>query len=308
MQNTHLSHFLSPKYWPTWLGLGFFRIVSILPLPVIAVLGQSVGLLFYLLGASRRRIALRNISVCFPELAAPEWRKINRQHYQMAGQSLFTAPMNWWVSKKRFNRMVTVYGREDYDKALASGRNIIILAPHFAALDVAGYTLAQERPMLTMYQYAKNGLVDEVVKRGRLRYGGELVERKASMRKLVRAIRKGRPFYYLPDQDAGRKGLFVPFFHELAATYSMLGKFAEMTDALVIPCRTRIKPWGQGYDVFLSPPLEQFPSGDELKDTTRMNQEVANLIRPNPEQYFWVHKRFKTRPLDDGEQGVKFYK
>ncbi|MBL4671424.1 MAG: lysophospholipid acyltransferase family protein, partial [Arenicella sp.] len=221
MQSTRLSSFLRPKYWPTWLGLGLLRVVSFLPLPIIAGLGQFVGLLFYIFGASRRRIALRNISVCFPELAAHEWRKINRQHYQLLGQSLFSVPMNWWISKKRFNRLVTVHGREDYDQALASGRNVIILAPHFSALDVAGYTLAQERPMLSMYQYAKNGLVDEIVKRGRLRYGGELVERKAPMRKLIRAIRKGRPFYYLPDQDAGRKGLFVPFFHEVASTYSV---------------------------------------------------------------------------------------
>jgi len=297
VQTTPLSSFLGPRYWPTWLGLGFFRVMSFLPLPLIAILGQGVGILFYTLGTSRRRIALKNISVCFPELTAHEWRKINRQHYQMAGQALFTVPMNWWISKQRFNRLVRVHGREEYDQALASGRNIIILAPHFAALDVAGYILAQERPMLTMYQYAKNGLVDEIVKRGRARYGGELVERKAPMRKLIRSIRAGHPFYYLPDQDAGRKGVFVPFFHELAATYSVLSKFAGMTDALVIPCRTRIRPWGRGYDVFLSPPLENFPLGDELKDTARMNEEVAMLIRPNPEQYFWVHKRFKTRPL-----------
>lgn len=154
--------------------------------------------------------------------------------------------------------MVTVHGRKGYDQALASGCNIIILAPHFAALDVAGYILAQERPMLTMYQYAKNGLVDEMVKRGRMRHGGELVERKAPMRNLIRAIRKGQPFYYLPDQDAGSKGVFVAFFHELASPYSVLGKFSEMTNALVIPCRTRSRPWGRGYDVFLSPPLDNF--------------------------------------------------
>ena len=308
MQSKPLSSFLSPRYWPTWLGLGFFRALSFLPLPVTAVLGQSVGLLFYALGSSRRRIALKNISVCFPELSAHEWRTINRRHYQMAGQALLATPMNWWISQKRYNSLVTVHGREDYDTALASGRNIILLAPHFAAIEVPGHILAQERPMLSMYQYSKNGLVDEVVRRGRSRFGGVMVERKASMRNLIRAIRKGHPFYYLPDQDAGSKGVFVPFFHELASTYSMLGKFAEMTDALVIPCRTRIRPLGRGYDIFLNPPLENFPSGDEVKDTARMNDEVANLIRPNPEQYFWVHKRFKTRPIDKGGKGVNFYK
>ena len=308
MKKTPLNLFLGPKYWPTWLGLGFLRALSILPLPLLAVLGNFVGLLFYYLGASRRRIALKNISVCFPEYSLKKCKKINRQHFMVVGQSVFATPMHWWISDKRFNNLVSITGRESYDAALRANKNIIILAPHFAALDVAGYVLAQERPMVTMYQYAKNGLVDEIVKRGRLRFGGVLVERKEPLRNLIRAIKKGQPFYYLPDQDAGRKGVFVPFFHELAATYSMLGKFAEMTDSVVIPCRTRTKPWGQGYEVILGDPLPDFPDGDELTDTARMNIAVADLIRPNPEQYFWVHKRFKTRPQDEMEQGVKFYK
>jgi len=284
------------------------RLVSFLPLPLIAFIGQSLGFLFYCLIGSRRRIAFRNISVCFPSMSDAERRKVNRRHFRLLGQSLFTTPMHWWISKARFNRLVTIRGREFYDEAIASGRNIIILAPHFISLDVAGLRLAQERPMLTMYQYAKNGLADEIVKRGRLRYGGVLVERKAPMRSLIRSIRKGHPFYYLPDQDAGRKGIFVPFFYEQASTFSVLGKFAEMTDALVVPCRTKIKPWGMGYEVTLLPPLANYPTGDELADTARMNEEVADLIRPDPGQYFWVHKRFKTRPPKEKTTGVNFYK
>lgn len=308
MKKTPLSTFLSPRYWPTWFGLGILRLLSLLPLPVLAILGRVIGWLFYYLGASRRKVAYKNIRVCFPEFTEQQCKEINRQHYYLAGQSIFTVPMNWWISKKRFNKLVTIKGREAYDQALADNKNIILLAPHFAALDVAGLRLAQERPMLTMYQYAKNGLVDEIVKRGRLRYGGVLVERKEPLRNTIKAIRKGHPFYYLPDQDAGRKGVFVPFFHELASTYSVLGKFATMTNAVVIPCRTRAKPWGQGYEVVLGQALRNFPSGDDVQDTTVMNQAVADLIRPNPEQYFWVHKRFKTRPPEEMEQDVKFYK
>ena len=307
MQHRSLSSFLGPRYWPTWLGLGFLRLLSFLPLPVVAAFGQGVGLLFFTIGGARRRIAAKNISACFPELSVREVASINRRHYQMAGQALFATPMNWWISKARYNRLVTVHGRDDYDAALNAGRNIILLAPHFAAIEIPGHMLVQERPMLTMYQYAKNGLVDEIVRRGRTRFGGVLVERKAPMGSLIRAIRKGHPFYYLPDQDAGKKGVFVPFFHQLASTYSVLGKFAKMTDAVVIPCRTCIRPWGRGYDVYLESALENFPTGDEIKDTTRMNQEVANLIRPNPEQYFWVHKRFKTRPPEECDKDVKFY-
>lgn len=283
------------------------RAFSFLPLPVLAALGHCLGLLAYSLGASRRRIAFKNISVCFPEKTAAECRRINRQHYTLIGQSVFTVPANWWIAKRRFNRRIEITGREHYDEALASGRNIIVLAPHFIGFDAAGFSLAQERPLLSMYQYAKNGLMDEIIMRGRLRYGGELVERKAPMRSLIRAIRKGHPFYYLPDQDAGRKGVFVPFFHEQASTYAVLGKFAQLADALVIPCRTRIKPWGQGYEVVMEAPLQEFPTNDEMLDTQLMNQVVADLIRPHPEQYFWVHKRFKTRPPSEQDKALTFY-
>lgn len=284
------------------------RALSTLPLPVIAVLGQTLGTLFYFLIGSRRKIAFVNISRCFPEKSAAQCRRINRRHFQLLGQSIFTTPMHWWIPKQRFNRLVRLQGMEHYEQALSKQQNIILLAPHFISLDVAGLRLAQDQPLLTMYQYAKNQLVDEVVKRGRLRYGGELVERKAPMRNLIRAIRKGNPFYYLPDQDAGRKGIFVPFFHEEAATFSVLGKFAEMTNAVVIPCRTRILPWGAGYEVTLQPPMQDYPIGDERVDTALMNEAVADLIRPHPEQYFWVHKRFKTRPPAQRAEGVNFYK
>ena len=262
-----------------------------------------MGSIAYLLIGSRRKIAFKNISACFPELDAADCRKINRQQFRYAGQTVFTNPMNMWLSAKRFRRLVEINGAEEYRHALAEERNVILLAPHFIAIDVAGLALSQERPVISMYQYAKNKLVDVVIKRGRSRYGGVLIERKEPLRKVLRIISKGDPFYYLPDQDAGRKGIFVPFFHELASTTPALAKFAAASRALVIPVRTRIKPWGQGYEVVLGKPLQDFPSGDEYKDTERMNRQIEKMIRQTPEQYFWVHKRFKTRP--PGEE--KFY-
>ena len=157
--------------------------------------------------------------------------------------------------------------------------------------------------MASMYQYSKNTLVDEVMRRGRLRFGGLLFERKQPLLRLLKAIRSGHPFIYLPDQDAGRKGVFVPFFNELASTIPALGKFAGATQAIVIPCRTQIKPWGRGYEVVFYPPMENFPVGDDITDTTAMNNVIADMVTDNPEQYFWAHKRFKTRP----EGAAKFY-
>lgn len=303
MPRKSLTHFLGPRYWPTWLGLGIVRVIGFIPLPVIATFGYLLGYLFYVLGRSRRKIALTNIGACFPELSIAEQKRINRNHFMYAGQMVFASSMNWWSSVRRFNNWVSLHGREHYDKALANDQRIILLAPHFLALEVGGIYLAQERPITSMYQYSKNTLMDELIRRGRLRFGGTLIERKDPLRKLLTLIRTGQPFYYLPDQDAGRKGVFVPFFHSLASTIPMLGKFAKMTDAVVIPCRTEIKPWGLGYKVVLGEPMRDFPLGDDGQDATRMNQEIEQMVRESPEQYFWAHKRFKTQPKNN----PKFY-
>ena len=279
------------------------RLITLLPLRVLAAVGHGVGMLAYHLGASRRNIALKNIKACFPEISDEEANRINKDHFSYVGQSIFTVPANMWISKDRFKSRIELDGREHYDQALADGKNIILLAPHFIGLDAGGLTLGFEREAMSMYQYAKNTLMDEIIKRGRSRFGSHLIERKAPLRQVIKLIRRGLPFYYLPDQDAGRKGIFVPFFHLLASTTPALGKFAKLSKAVVIPVKTRVKPKGAGYQVTLGEPLKDFPSGDDIADTTAMNQAIETMVRSMPEQYLWVHKRFKTRPEGD----AKFY-
>lgn len=276
-----------------------------LPLPVLAVIGYIIGSLFYLLQASRRKIALKNLTVCFPETEQSELKKINFLHYCMLGHSVMTACMNWWISPARFDRLVSISGREDYDAAIAEGRNIVLLSPHFMSLEVSGLALQRERPMIGVYQYMKNGLMDTMALRGRQRFcpGGLMFERKQPLRSLLRVLRKGYPMSYSPDQDAGGKGVFVPFFHTLASTTPALAKFILTTNAVVIPCRNEILPWGKGYKVELGLRIEGLASGDEEKDTAAMNRAIESMIRKAPEQYLWVHKRFKTRPEGD----AKFY-
>ncbi len=211
--------------------------------------------------------------------------------------------MNWWMNEKRFDRLVTIEGREHYDQALAQGKNIILLTPHFLAIEISGLALQRERPMIGIYQYMKNTLMDTVAKEGRTRFAkdGLMFERKEPLRKLLRWIRKGHPMSYSPDQDAGRKGVFVPFFHPLASTTPALAKFVLTTKAVVIPCMTQIRPWGQGYRVILGKEKTGLASGDEIKDTTAMNRVIEEMVRVQPEQYLWVHKRFKTRPETETE-------
>lgn len=301
-----LKTYFSPRYWPTWLGLALLRLLSMLPLPILAVIGYVVGTLFYLLQGGRRKIALKNLKVCFPEKQESELKRINWLHYCMLGHSVMTACMNWWISPARFDRLVTISGREDYDAAIKEGRNIILLSPHFMSLEVSGLALQRERPMIGVYQYMKNGLMDAIALRGRTRFcpeGGLMFERKQPLRSLLRYLRKGLPMAYSPDQDAGRKGVFVPFFHTLASTTPALAKFILTTNAVVIPCRNTILPWGKGYAVELGPRIESLATGDEEQDTAAMNRAIEAMVRKAPEQYLWVHKRFKTRP--EGEP--KFY-
>ncbi len=302
---TELRPYFGIRYWPTWIGLAILRLMSLLPLPLLASIGYVIGSLFYLLQSSRRKIALKNLKVCFPEIEERELKKINWLHYCLLGHSVMTACMNWWISPARFERLVSISGREDYDAALSEGRNIILLAPHFMSLEVSGLALQRERPMIGVYQYMKNGLMDTMALRGRTRFcpEGLMFERKQPLRTLLRTLQKGFPMSYSPDQDAGRKGVFVPFFHPLASTTPALAKFILTSDAVVIPCRNTILPWGKGYKVELGQRIEGLASGDEEKDTAAMNLAIEAMIRKAPEQYLWVHKRFKTRP--EGES--KFY-
>ena len=278
------------------------RLLAFFPLPVIALLGYTIGSIAYTLPFTRRDLALRNLQACFPEKRLTELKRINFKQFCYLGQSILITPMNWWISEKRFARFTQVVGREDYDAALAEGKNIILLTPHFLAIEVSGLYLQRERNMIGVYQYMKNSLMDEIAKSGRSRYcdDGLMFERKQPLRTLLRWIRKGLPMSYSPDQDAGRKGVFVPFFHPLSSTTPALAKFIATTHSVVIPCTNEMLPWGQGYRVTLGKRIPNLHTNNELEDTAAMNRAIEKMVRVLPEQYLWVHKRFKTRP--EGEQ------
>ncbi len=221
-----LKRYSHPKYWPTWFGLALLRLMVYLPLPVLALMGYFLGSLVYVLFTSRRKIAYKNIKGCFPAYSDAQCRKINWHQFCLLGQSVITVCMNWWISPARFDRLVTVHGREHYDEALAKDEKIILLTPHFLSIEVSGLALQRERPMVGMYQYMKNPIINILAIQGRSRFTSSsgMFERKAPLRGILRAIMKGQPFSYYPDQDAMRKGVFVPFFHTLASTTPALSK------------------------------------------------------------------------------------
>lgn len=293
-----------PRYWPTWIGLGLLRALSWLPLPLLRMIGAGIGMMLYALHGPRRHVARINIEHCFPSRSRREQRRIVRRHFRAFGQSLVDVAIAWWAPPWRLRRLVQLRERRHLDQALASGRNVILLAPHFLGLEIGGIRLSLEGPLLSVFRHPDNRLVRGVMHGARTRFGVRLVEHNQPFMSLVRAVRLGTPLYYLPDQDAGRRhSVFAPFFGIPAATFTALGRLARLTNALVIPCVTYQRPWGRGYEIVFHPPLADFPSGDPLADTTRMNTEIERAVQVHPEQYFWLHKRFKTRP--PGEP--KFY-
>jgi KDO2-lipid IV(A) lauroyltransferase len=271
------------------------RVITFLPMPVLWVLGTALGTVMHRVPSKVRKVVRTNIGLCFPELGEEGRRRLVGQHFRTLGVSMLCYGIAWWASSARLHRLVTFRDRHHYDAVIASGRSVIVFAPHFLALDVCGITLSSERPYVSMYRHSRNKLLDSMLLR-RGRFGAFLFERKSNLRSLIRHLRDGRPFYYLPDQDAGAEGVFVPFFGIPAATVTALSRIAKMADAVVIPCYNRILPWGRGFELRFEAPLAGFPSGDLEQDARRMNDEIENAIRLNPAQYLWGYRRFKTRP------------
>lgn len=296
---TDLKPLLHPRYWPSWLVYGFLRMMAMLPLPLLWVVGGIIGDFIYLLHAERRRVAQINIRLCFPELSDRAQRAIARRHFREFVRASMAVPIAWWGSVRRLERMVQCRDCHYFDDALAENRRIILLVAHFVGVEIGGMYLASagDPLFIDMYKRPRNRLFDYMIWKGRFRFGGLLIERFEGVKPAIRGIKKGMVFYYLPDQDPGREGsVFVPFFGVPTATLTALGRLAAITDAVVIPCFTRQLPFGRGYEVIFRPPLENFPSGDPVADARRMNEEIEKGVREMPAQYFWVHKRFKTRP------------
>jgi KDO2-lipid IV(A) lauroyltransferase len=289
--------FLRPRYWPMWLGLALMRVAALLPAPLVALFGSGLGLLVYVLHAPRRRIAQRNVELCFPQLKRGAQRRRVLRHFLALGRALLDGGVAWWASPARLRRLCRLRGREHYERARAAGRNVILLVPHFVGVETMGIRLSLDVPLLDIFHPPANELLGALMARRRARFGLRLVELTAPMTATVRAVKSGVTLFYLPDQNASRRrGVFAPFFGVPASTFPTLGRLARLTGAVVIPCVARQRRFGRGYEIIFRAPLKDFPGGDDLADTVRMNAEIETLVRKWPAQYFWVHKRFKTRP------------
>jgi KDO2-lipid IV(A) lauroyltransferase len=289
--------FLAPKYWGVWIGMALMWSLLLLPQSWRVAIGSRIGDLLRIMLNRARRAAERNIELCFPELNNWMRQELLRRNFRAFGAAMMGVSLIWWASAPRLRSLVRFRNREHYDNALASGKKIILLAPHFLGLEVAGVFLAHERRIISMYKDPGNDLVDWLMRRSRLRFGGALFERDSHLKGLIRLIKAGYPFYYLPDQNPGDAShVFAPFFGVPTATLTALSRIARLADAVVIPCFTRLLPKGEGYEIIFHAPLANFPSGDDVADATAMNAAIEAGAREMPEQYMWTYKRFKQRP------------
>jgi len=274
-----------------------------LPLGALAALGNAVGAAAFWLIPERRRVTRINLEKCFPQMPAAERERLARAHFRAFCRSFVERAVLWWAPRARIERMVRVEGLEHL-RALGRAP-AILFAPHFAGLDAGFARLACEFDLVSMYANQKDARFAGLLNRGRTRFGAQrLVSRQEGIRATLSAMREGRPFYYLPDQDFGpRDTLFVPFFGVPAASVPGLSRIARVAAAKVLPCVTRILPGGAGYVLRIEAPWDNFPTDDLAADTRRMNAYIEREVLAMPEQYLWMHKRFKTRP--QGE--ARFY-
>jgi KDO2-lipid IV(A) lauroyltransferase len=281
----------------TRIALFLMWLLHWLPLPALAACGRLFGRLFYRFGHARRHIALTNLGLCFPQLGETEKSALARRHFEAFGRSFLERGLLWWASPARIRRLVRIEGMAHLDAL--KDQPAILLVPHFVGLDMGWTRLTLERDMVSIYANQKNLLFNAALYRGRLRFGAsELLSRQEGTRRAIKAMKAGRPFYYLPDMDYGRRDtIFVPFFGVPAATITGLSRLARMTGAAVLPVIARMTD--QGYVIEIGAPWADYPGESIEADTRRMNAFIEAEVMNMPEQYFWLHRRFKTRPLGE---------
>ena len=284
-------------------GVFVLWLIHLLPFRVIVGIGNGLGVLLYRVAAERRRVGEINVRLCFPEISEDARRRLLQDHFRMFTRALVERSILWWSKPERINSLIRVEGVEHFEAVM--DQSAILLTPHFVGMDAGGQWVAQHTDTVCMYANQKSVYMTELLLKKRARFRNQLLySRQQGLRPIIKGMRKGMPFIYPPDQDQGVKdGVFVPFFGIQAATMTSVSRIAQMTGAKVVPSITRVLPGAGGYVLTFYPAWENYPSGDEVADARRMNEFIEARVREMPEQYFWLHKRFKTRP--EGEK--KYY-
>jgi len=290
---------LAPRHWPVWL----MALAARLPWRVQHWLGHGLGGILMRALRARRKIAMRNLELCFPELDAATRTRLLRAHFSALGIGLFEFARAWWGSIAPLRTGLQVEGLEHLEAARTNGRGVIVISGHFSTLEVCGRLLCDHAPLAGMYRPHASPAMEWAVRRGRARYAAAMFP-KSDVRGAVRHLKRGGLLWYAPDQDPSRgDAVFVPFFGIPANSLTSTHQLARMSGAAVVPFQ-HIRRTDGGYTMKLWPALDDFPGNDAATDTTRIISAIETMTRAAPEQYLWVHRRFKRRP---GEEGASLY-
>lgn len=294
--------FWRPRYWPTWLLFVLMWSLARLPYGWQMGLGRLAGRLLAWLPSRRRHIAAVNLALCFPELDARQRTRLLRQHLVSLGVSLVETAISWWAPPDRLQRRIHIEGLEHYRDAAAKGHGVILLVGHFVHMELIGRLLATRLPLHITYRVNKNALYDRMLRRVHASHCRSLIAH-TNIRAMLQVLKDNEALWYAPDQNyAGKHSTFVPFFGRLAATITATSRIAAHSGARLIVVQPERLADNRGYRIVLSPPLAEFPGDSPGSDAARIMAMLEAHIRTVPEQYLWVHRRFKTRP--EGEPPV----
>ena len=295
MTKDNLKH---PEHWPAWLAIGFLRLLAFLPLPWLLAIASLAGKISCRLLKRRRHITEVNIALCFPELDKKARKKLVEATIISSITGMFETAWSWWAADDELRKYADYEGLELIESAKKDGRGVLLIGSHFTTLDLAGRMLRLHVDVDCSYQKQSNPVFDHCILQYRKKRFTNMVEKK-EMRKLVKLIKSGRTMWYASDQDFGRKhSTFAPFFGIPAATINTLSGILKLTNAK--PLYFSHYRIGSGkhvrYLMRITDPFAEELGNDDIKNATLLNKVIEDAIRIAPEQYMWVHRRFKTRP------------
>lgn len=290
--------FLHPRFWLSWIGLGLMRLSVFLPVSLQLWAGSLIAGIMSPFAGKRKKIAQRNLELCFPELSEQQRQHLLQQNFRTMGMMLIETALSWWASDQRLLKRVHYEGLEHLEAAKQRGKGVILLTGHFTSMELGGRLIMLKTPCYVMFRELKNPLFNAVMMKNRIHHSEGIVLRD-DPRSMVRALKQNKVVWYAPDQDFGPKmSIFPNFFGVRAATVPATARMVKMSDAAVLPFVPRRQQDGS-YTITIGEALTDFPSGNDIDDAQRINDLIEQEIRKSPEQYYWVHRRFKTQPDSD---------
>ncbi|PWC12022.1 kdo(2)-lipid IV(A) palmitoleoyltransferase [Brenneria roseae subsp. americana] len=291
---------LHPRYWLTWFGLGVLFLLVQLPYPLLMRIGRNAGRLSRLVLKRRVSIARRNLELCFPTISVEEREAMIVNNFASLGMALVETGMAWFWSDRRVRHWFDVSGLEHLQQACAKERGVMVIGIHFMSLELGGRAMGLCQPMMAMYRPHNNKVMEMVQTWGRSRSNKAMIDRK-DLRGMVHALRRGEAVWFAPDQDYGPRGsVFAPFFAvKKAATTSGTYTIARLAKPAMITTVLIRNPDASGYRLVIQPELQNYPYHDEQEAACYINKVIEREIMRAPEQYLWLHRRFKTRPTGE---------